>query len=153
MALGGYSLGTTLRYDYEVRDEKSLFKGIPSLRAKKDMVELASHILERKAGRFDPGEFKDEYELALRKLVKRKAAGHTMERPAEPRTSKRDQPHGCSSRKCETQKGIKLPPRATQKKGGQAKSQLAYDSLFHLITAARASGVCLAPVAPPAFPK
>jgi Ku protein len=76
-------LGTTLRYDYEVREEKSLFKTIPSLRVKKDMVELASHILDQKAGRFEPGEFKDEYELALRKLVKRKAAGHTIERPAE----------------------------------------------------------------------
>jgi Ku protein len=82
--LGKGMLGTTLRYDYEVRDEKNLFKGIPSLRAKKDMVELASHIVDRKAGRFDPGEFKDEYELALRKLVKRKAAGHTIEPPAEP---------------------------------------------------------------------
>ena len=76
-------LGTALRYDYEVRDDKKLFKGIPSLRVKKDMVELAGHILDRKAGHFDPGEFKDEYELALRKLVKRKAAWHTIERPAE----------------------------------------------------------------------
>jgi Ku protein len=76
-------LGTTLRYDYEVRDQKQFFKGIPSLRLKKDMVELAGHILDRKAGHFDPSEFKDEYELALRKLVKRKAAGHTIEAPAE----------------------------------------------------------------------
>ena len=76
-------LGTTLRYDYEVRDEKKFFKSIPSLRVKKDMVELASHILDRKAGHFDPAEFKDEYELALRKLVKRKAAGHAIERPQE----------------------------------------------------------------------
>jgi DNA end-binding protein Ku len=76
-------LGTTLRYDYEVRDDKKFFKSIPSLRLKKDMVELAGHILDRKAGHFDPSEFKDEYELALRKLVKRKAAGHTIEAPAE----------------------------------------------------------------------
>jgi DNA end-binding protein Ku len=76
-------LGTTLRYDYEVRDEKKFFKSIPRLRVKKDMVELASHMLDQKAGRFDPGEFKDEYELALRKLVRRKAAGHTIERPEE----------------------------------------------------------------------
>ena len=76
-------LGTTLRYDYEIRDEKKFFKGIPSLRLKKDMVELAGHILDRKAGHFDPDEFKDEYELALRKLVKRKAAGHTIEAPEE----------------------------------------------------------------------
>src|SRR5215475_4579663 len=47
-------LGTTLRYDYEVRDQKQFFKGIPSLHLKKDMVELAGHILDRKAGQFDP---------------------------------------------------------------------------------------------------
>jgi DNA end-binding protein Ku len=47
------------------------------------MVELAGHILDRKAGHFDPAEFHDEYELALRKLVKRKAAGHTIEAPEE----------------------------------------------------------------------
>jgi Ku protein len=76
-------LGTTLRYDYEVRDEKTFFKSIPSLRVKKDMIALASHILDQKAGRFNPGEFKDEYELALRKLVKRKAAGHTIKSPKE----------------------------------------------------------------------
>ena len=76
-------LGTTLRYDYEVRDENEFFKGIPSPRVPKDMIDLAGHILDRKAGHFDAGKFKDEYELALRKLVKRKAAGHTIERPAE----------------------------------------------------------------------
>jgi non-homologous end joining protein Ku len=59
-------LGTPLRYDYEIRDDKKLFKDIPNLRVKKDMVELASHILDRKARHFDPGEFKDKYELALR---------------------------------------------------------------------------------------
>jgi DNA end-binding protein Ku len=79
-------LGTTLRYDYEVRDEEQFFKGILKPRISKDMIELAGHILDRKAGHFDPGKFTDEYERALRKLVKRKAAGHTIEAPeaAEP---------------------------------------------------------------------
>jgi DNA end-binding protein Ku len=76
-------LGTTLRYDYEVRDEAEFFKGIPSPRINKDMIQLASHILDSKAGRFDASQFKDEYELALRKLVKRKASGKTIEMPAE----------------------------------------------------------------------
>jgi DNA end-binding protein Ku len=76
-------LGTTLRYDYEVRDEKDVFTGIPSPRIQKEMIDLASHILDTKAGRFDASQFKDEYELALRKLVKRKAAGKTIEPPAE----------------------------------------------------------------------
>ena len=77
-------LGTTLRYDYEVRDEKEFFKGIASPRVPKEMVNLASHILDTKAGHFDPAKFKDEFELALRKLVKRKAAGKTIEREEEP---------------------------------------------------------------------
>jgi DNA end-binding protein Ku len=47
------------------------------------MVSLASHILETKATKFDPGKFKDEYETALRKLVQRKAKGHSIE-PPEP---------------------------------------------------------------------
>jgi len=77
-------LGTTLRYDYEVRDEKEFFKGITSPRVPKEMVSLASHIVDSKAGHFDPAKFKDEFELALRKLVKRKAAGKTIEREEEP---------------------------------------------------------------------
>jgi DNA end-binding protein Ku len=76
-------LGTTLRYDYEVRDEKEFFKGIATHRVPKEMVSLASHILDTKAGHFDPGKFRDEFELALRKLVKRKAAGKTIEASAE----------------------------------------------------------------------
>ncbi len=48
------------------------------------MVDIAKNILERKAGHFDPSKFKDQYEAALKKLVKRKAAGHTIEaKPAE----------------------------------------------------------------------
>jgi DNA end-binding protein Ku len=82
-------LGTALRYDYEVRDDKDVFKGLPSPRVPKEMVELASHILDKKAGHFDPAKFKDQYELALRKLVKRKAAGKSIEpqEPAEDRSN------------------------------------------------------------------
>jgi DNA end-binding protein Ku len=79
--LGKGLLGTTLRFDYEVRNEKEYFSEIPSPRISKDMVSLASHILQTKATEFDPGKFKDEYETALRKLVQRKAKGHTIEVP------------------------------------------------------------------------
>jgi DNA end-binding protein Ku len=72
-------LATTLRYDYEVRDEAEVFKGIPNPRVSKEMVSLAGHILDSKAGHFDASRFKDEYEMALRKLVKRKAAGKRIE--------------------------------------------------------------------------
>jgi Ku protein len=82
--LGKGILGTTLRYDYEARDEKPYFAEIPSVRVPKEMLDLAEHILETKAGHFDPTKFNDKYELELRKLVKRKAAGHKIEAPKPP---------------------------------------------------------------------
>jgi DNA end-binding protein Ku len=73
--LGKGLLGTTLRYPYELRDEQDYFGGIRSPKITRDMVELAGHILDTKAAHFDPSKFKDEYETALKALVKRKAAG------------------------------------------------------------------------------
>src|SRR5262249_62162789 len=81
--LGKGLLGPTLRSDYEVRDEKDYFADIPSPRIGRDMVALAAHILDSKVTRFDPRKFKDEYETALRKLVRRKAKGRAIE-PPEP---------------------------------------------------------------------
>lgn len=82
--LGKGLLGTTLRYDYEVRDETDYFSDVPGVRATRDMVSLATHILESKAMKFDPRKFKDRYENALKKLVRRKAKGKPIEAP-EPR--------------------------------------------------------------------
>jgi len=73
--LGKGLLGTTLRYPYELRDEADYFDDIKSPKVSKDMIDLASHILDTKAAHFDPSEFKDEYENALKALVRRKAAG------------------------------------------------------------------------------
>jgi DNA end-binding protein Ku len=73
--LGKGLLGITLRYPYEVRDEHEYFDDIKNPKITKDMIELASHILDGKAAHFDPSKFKDEYETALKTLVRRKAAG------------------------------------------------------------------------------
>jgi DNA end-binding protein Ku len=81
--LGKGLLGTTLRYPYELRDESDYFDDIKSPKISKDMVELAGHILDTKAAHFDPSKFKDEYENALKALVRRKAAGKPI-KAAEP---------------------------------------------------------------------
>ena len=78
-------LGTTLRYPYELRDEDDYFDSIPSPRVSKDMINLASHILDTKAAKFNPNTFKDKYENALKALVKRKASGKTIEAPEKTR--------------------------------------------------------------------
>src|SRR5689334_3408207 len=79
--LGKGLLGTTLRFPYELRDESEFFGDIKSPKVTTDMVELAGHILDSKAAHFDPSQFKDEYETALKALVKRKAAGKTIKIP------------------------------------------------------------------------
>jgi Ku protein len=76
--LGKGLLGTTLRYPYELREEDDYFDDIKSPKISKDMIELAVHILDSKAAHFDPTKFKDEYEDALKALVKRKAAGKPL---------------------------------------------------------------------------
>jgi DNA end-binding protein Ku len=81
--LGKGLLGTTLRYPYELRDEDGYFDDIRNPKIPKDMVELASHILDTKAAHFDPSKFKDEYENALKTLVRRKAAGKPVKAARE----------------------------------------------------------------------
>lgn len=81
--LGKGLLGTTLRYPYELRDEADYFDDIPSPRVSKDTVDLAAHILDTKASKFDPHKFTDKYETSLKALVKRKAAGKKIEVPEE----------------------------------------------------------------------
>ena len=79
--LGNGLIGTTLRYAYEMRDEKAYFADIPHIRVTRDMVKLGEHILESMEAHFDPRTFKDEYDIALKKLVRKKAAGRTIEAP------------------------------------------------------------------------
>jgi DNA end-binding protein Ku len=86
--LGKGLLGTTLRYPYELRDEDEYFGDIKNPKISKDMIELAGHILRTKAAHFDPSKFKDEYETALKTLIKRKAGGKPVK--AAPRDEKPD---------------------------------------------------------------
>jgi DNA end-binding protein Ku len=72
-------IGLTLRYPYEVRDEKSYFEDIPELKLSKDMLDLATHIVQTKSGHFDPLQFEDRYENALIDLLKKKQAGETIQ--------------------------------------------------------------------------
>src|SRR5882757_455669 len=78
---------TALRYKNEVRDEKEYFDEIPSVKIPPDMVKLAEHILESKHGHFDPSEFEDRYEDALRDLIKAKKAGKAPPSAPSPKPS------------------------------------------------------------------
>ncbi len=82
-ARGKGMLGVTLRYPYEVRNEEEYFDTIEDEKIPKDMIDLAVHIVETKTGHFKPQHFKDQYEDALKDLLRRKQKGEKIERPKE----------------------------------------------------------------------
>ena len=82
-ARGKGMLGVTLRYPYEVRSEAEYFDSIEDEKIPKDMIDLAVHIVETKTGHFKPQQFQDQYEDALKDLLRRKQKGEKIERPKE----------------------------------------------------------------------
>jgi DNA end-binding protein Ku len=80
-------VGTSLRYQNEVRDEDDYFDDIPDTKVSKDTLELAKHILSTKKARFDPSKFEDRYETALKQLIAAKQAGKKPPTSPAPRPS------------------------------------------------------------------
>jgi DNA end-binding protein Ku len=78
-------LGITLRYACEIREEGDYFANIPHEKIPKDMLNLAVHVVETKAGHFEPEKFVDHHEAALRELIKKKKHGEKIEKPKERR--------------------------------------------------------------------
>jgi DNA end-binding protein Ku len=65
----------TLRNADEVRDAKEFFTDIQDEQPEKEMLDLASALIEQKSGAFDPSEFKDRYHDAVVEMVKAKVKG------------------------------------------------------------------------------
>ena len=68
-------MGMLLRYPYEVRNCAEYFDDIQDVKITKDMLDLAKHIVQQKAGHFDPSKFEDHYEGALQELLEKKRKG------------------------------------------------------------------------------
>jgi DNA end-binding protein Ku len=79
-------IGTTLHYQYEIRDEKPYFDSVPDLKIPAEMLKLAEHIIDTKHGRFDPSQFQDRYQDALVELIRAKRAGKPLPAAQEPKT-------------------------------------------------------------------
>lgn len=74
---------TSLRYAYEVREAAPYFEDIPDLKLPAEMRDLAKHIIDSKAGHFEPATFEDRYENALIEMLRKKQQG-LPEEPAAP---------------------------------------------------------------------
>jgi DNA end-binding protein Ku len=65
----------TLRTADEVRHHQAYFEDIDGPEPDQEMLELASALIDKKSGAFDPSEFRDAYHDALLELVKAKIKG------------------------------------------------------------------------------
>ena len=78
----GLLLVTTLRAHDEVRDADAMPGAHTAQKASREMLEIAGKIIDQAAGEFDPREFIDRYEDAVRKLIEQKRKGHKPVRAA-----------------------------------------------------------------------
>jgi DNA end-binding protein Ku len=77
----------TLRMRDEVVNIQKALESIPDVKPDRQMVEIAEKIIAQLEGPFDPDEFRDRYEEALRDLIHRKEKGEkptVTAPPAEP---------------------------------------------------------------------
>jgi DNA end-binding protein Ku len=77
-------LAYSLRMHNEVVQPAAAFEDIPDVHPDKRMVEIAQKIIEQQEGPFEPSEFKDRYEEALRELIRRKERGEKPTVAPEP---------------------------------------------------------------------
>lgn len=77
-------LAYTIRADAEVRQPDEIFGGISDKAADPAMIAIAEKIIEQQEGPFDPSQFVDRYEEALKALIEDKKKGHKPAKIAEP---------------------------------------------------------------------
>lgn len=77
-------LAYSLRTRDEVRDTRDVFGSISDKQPDPSMIEIARRIIEQQAGPFDPDQFVDRYEEALKALIASKQKGGKPKRSAEP---------------------------------------------------------------------
>lgn len=77
-------LAYTIRTDAEVRKPDEIFAGISDAKPDAAMISIAEKIIEQQQGAFDPSQFVDRYEAALKALIADKQKGHKPAKVAEP---------------------------------------------------------------------
>jgi DNA end-binding protein Ku len=78
-------LAYTIRNKREVRQADEIFEHIKAAKPPAQMIDIAAKIIDQLEGPFDPSQFNDRYEDALRALIKEKEKGHTIKAPEEPK--------------------------------------------------------------------
>ena len=78
----------SLRSKDEVRSPAEFFRDIPEAKPNPQMIDIAKAIISQQEGPFDPSQFVDRYEEALKALIAEKAKGQKPISAPEPKDTK-----------------------------------------------------------------
>ena len=79
MPMGNGLVVHTLYDTRDLKDPGDLFKQVPSLKPEVDMIALATQLIDRQTGAYDPADTEDRYEARLRDLIQAKLRGEGLE--------------------------------------------------------------------------
>ena len=80
----GGMMAYTMRYAAELRDSSDYFRDIKPVEVSADSLELAKMLIKRKETAFDPSQFVDGYEVAVKELVDAKLNHLPVPQDAQP---------------------------------------------------------------------
>ena len=80
----GGMMAYTMRYAAELRDASDYFRDIKRVEVNEDSLDLAKMLIKKRAGAFDPSQFVDGYEVAVKELVDAKLQHLPVPQDVEP---------------------------------------------------------------------
>ena len=73
--MGEGLMAHTLHEDRDLNSPKELFDELSGVKVDPEMVQLATQLIQRQAGKYDPGDLEDRYETRLRAMIDAKLKG------------------------------------------------------------------------------
>ena len=86
MPMGKGLVVHTLHEERDLNDYGAIFDHLPSTKPDPDMIQLATQLIDRQTGKYDPADIEDRYETRLRAVIdaKLKGRGSRRRRPRSP---------------------------------------------------------------------
>ncbi len=79
MPMGPGLVAHTLHEERDLNDYGSLFDALPDAKPDPDMIQLATQLIDRQTGKYDPADVEDRYETRLRAVIEAKLKGEGIE--------------------------------------------------------------------------
>ena len=88
MPMGKGLVVHTLHEERDLNDYADLFDHLPSAKPDPDMIQLATQLIDRQTGTYDPADIEDRYETRLRAVIEAKLKGEGIQPEAEEATDR-----------------------------------------------------------------